>query len=76
VTLQDLGNIGELVEATSASVNASYASINSRISCDKEFAALFLKGRRDLESLDDIELERFRAFVFAWQPASDRPAPD
>ena len=52
-----------LAEATSASVNASYASINARISSDAEFAELFLRGRRDLASLDPVELERFRAFV-------------
>jgi hypothetical protein len=52
-----------LAEATSASVNASYSSINSRISSDKEFAELFLRGRRDLGALDPVELERFRALV-------------
>lgn len=52
-----------LAEATSASINASYASINSRISSDGEFAELFLRGRRDLQSLNSVEVERFRAMV-------------
>ncbi len=52
-----------LIESTSASINASYASINTRISSDGEFAEIFIRGRRDLQSLDPVELERFRAFV-------------
>jgi hypothetical protein len=52
-----------LAEATSGQLNASYASINSRISSDERFAELFLRGRKDIESLDPVELERFRAFI-------------
>ena len=52
-----------LAESTSGSINASYASINARISSDAEFAELFVRGRRDLASLDAVELERFRAFI-------------
>jgi hypothetical protein len=52
-----------LAEATSGQLNASYASINSRISSDAQFAELFIRGRNDIESLDPVELERFRAFV-------------
>jgi hypothetical protein len=63
LTTQIRQNNKALAEATSASVNASYASINSRISSDAQFAELFLRGRRDLHSLDPVECERFRAFV-------------
>ena len=52
-----------LAESTSGSINASYASINSRISSDAEFAELFIRGRRELAALDPVELERFRAFI-------------
>ncbi len=52
-----------LAESTSASINASFASINSRISSDEQFAELFLRGRRDLDALNPVELERFRAFT-------------
>lgn len=52
-----------LAESTSGQLNASYASINSRISSDAEFAEIFLRGRKDIDSLDPVELERFRAFV-------------
>jgi len=52
-----------LAEATSGQLNASYSSINSRISSDAEFAELFIRGRKDIGSLDPVELERFRAFI-------------
>ena len=52
-----------LAESTSGQLNASYGSINSRISSDAEFAELFLRGRKDIEALDPVELERFRAFI-------------
>jgi hypothetical protein len=52
-----------LAESTSGAINASYASINTRISSDAEFAELFIRGRQDLDALDPVELERFRAFV-------------
>lgn len=63
LTTQIRQNNRALAEATSASINASYASINSRISSDREFAELFLRGRIDPQGLDPVELERFRAFV-------------
>ena len=63
LTTQIRQNNKALAEATSASINASYASINSRISSDAEFAELFLRGRRDLQSLNPVEVERFRAMV-------------
>ena len=52
-----------LAESTSGAINTSYASINSRISGDAEFAELFLRGRQSLDALDPVELERFRAFI-------------
>lgn len=87
MSLQELGNTGELIaaiatvvtliyfstqirqnnrslaEANLASVNASQASINSRISSDPEFAEPLFEGRIDPQSLDPVELERFPAFV-------------
>lgn len=63
LTTQIRQNNKALAEATSASINSSYASINSRISSDGEFAELFLRGRRDLQSLNPVEVERFRAMV-------------
>ena len=52
-----------LAESTSGAINASYASINGRISSDAEFAELFLRGRQSLDALDPVEVERFRAFI-------------
>ena len=52
-----------LAESTSGAINASYASINSRISSDAEFAELFIRGRQDLDALDAVEVERFRALI-------------
>lgn len=52
-----------LHESTSAAVNQGWASINSRLSSDGQLAEIFVRGREDIESLDAIELERFRAFV-------------
>ena len=63
LTTQIRQNNKALAEATSASVNASYASLNSRVSSDEQFAEIFLRGRQDLKSLNPVELERFRAFV-------------
>jgi len=56
-------NTKSLAESTSASINESFASINSRISSDEQFAELFLRGRQDINSLSPVELERFRAFI-------------
>jgi hypothetical protein len=52
-----------LHESTAASVNQGWASINSRLSSDEQFAEIFIRGREDLESLNPVELERFRAFI-------------
>ena len=56
-------NNRNLAEATSASISQSFASINSRISSDEQFAELFIRGRDDIDALNPVELERFRAFV-------------
>jgi hypothetical protein len=63
LALQIRQNNRNLEEATSASVNQGYASINSRLSSDEQFAEIFIRGREDLEALSPVELERFRAFV-------------
>jgi hypothetical protein len=56
-------NNRNLEESTSASVNQGWASINSRLSSDEQFAEIFVRGREDLGALNTIEVERFRAFV-------------
>jgi PAS domain-containing protein len=56
-------NNRNLQESTSASINQGFASINSRLSSDEQFAEIFIRGREDLEALNAVELERFRAFV-------------
>jgi hypothetical protein len=56
-------NNKSLAETTSAAINASYASINSRISSDEQFAELFVRGRQGLDALNPVEIERFRAFI-------------
>lgn len=56
-------NNRSLQEATSASINQGYASINSRLSSDEQFAEIFIRGRDDLDALNAVEVERFRAFV-------------
>lgn len=56
-------NNRNLRESTSASMNQGWASINSRLSSDEQFAEIFMRGREDLESLNPVEVERFRAFV-------------
>lgn len=52
-----------LAESTAASITSSFASINSRISSDEQFAELFLRGRRDPRAMNPVEFERFRAFI-------------
>jgi len=56
-------NNRNLQESTSATFNQGWASINSRLSSDEHFAEIFIRGREDLEALNPVELERFRAFV-------------
>ena len=56
-------NNRNLHESTSAAVNQGWGSINSRLSSDAQFAEIFIRGRDNLEALDPVELERFRAFV-------------
>jgi hypothetical protein len=63
LAIQIRQNNTNLQESTSASVNQGWASINSRLSSDEQFAEIFIRGREDLEALNAVELERFRAFV-------------
>jgi len=56
-------NNRNLQESTSASMNQGWASINSRLSSDEQFAEIFIRGRVGLEALNPVEVERFRAFV-------------
>lgn len=63
LAIQIRQNNRNLEESTSASVNQGWASINSRLSSDPQFAEIFIRGREDLGALDPVELERFRAFV-------------
>jgi len=56
-------NNRNLQESTSASMNQGWASINSRLSSDEQFAEIFIRGREGLEALTPVEVERFRAFV-------------
>jgi len=44
-----------LAEATSASIIQSFASINSRISSDEQFAELFIRGRDDIDALNPVK---------------------
>jgi hypothetical protein len=63
LAIQVRQNNTNLQESTSASINQGFASINSRLSSDGEFVEIFIRGREDLEALNAVELERFRAFV-------------
>ena len=63
LAIQIRQNNRNLQESTSASINQGFASINSRLSSDEQFAEIFIRGREDLEALNPVELERFRAFV-------------
>ncbi len=56
-------NNKNLEETTASAVNESLLNLNGRISNDPEFADILLRGRWDLESLNEVETERFRAFV-------------
>ena len=56
-------NNRSLLQSNSAQVTERLASLNSRLSTDKEFTELFLRGRADLSKLDAVELERFRTFT-------------
>ena len=56
-------NSKNLQEASSAAMNQGWASINSRISSDPQLASIFLRGRLNLEELDIVETEQFRALV-------------
>ena len=63
LAIQIRQNNRNLHESTSASLNQGFASINSRLSSDEQFAEIFIRGRQDLEALSAVEVERFRAFV-------------
>jgi hypothetical protein len=63
LTAQIRQNNRNLEESTSSAINQSFASLNSRISSDEAFADLFVRGREDINVLNPVELERFRAFV-------------
>jgi hypothetical protein len=49
--------------ATSWAITQALAQLNTRISSDREFSDLWLRGLRDPESLDGVEAERFRAYA-------------
>ena len=49
--------------STSWAITQALADLNARISSDREFADLWLRGLRDLETLDEVEAERFRAYA-------------
>ena len=63
LALQIRQNSKNLQESTSASMNQGWASINGRLSSDPQFASIFIRGRNNLEDLDVVETEQFRAFV-------------
>ena len=63
LALQIRQNSRNLQEATSASMNQGWASINTRLSSDPKFASIFIRGRANLADLDEVETEQFRAFV-------------
>ena len=63
LAIQIRQNNRNLQESTSASMNQGWASINTRLSSDEQFAEIFIRGRENLEALNPVELERFRAFV-------------
>jgi hypothetical protein len=48
--------------ATSWAITQALAQLNTRISADREFSELWLRGLRDFESLDPVEVERLRAY--------------
>ena len=49
--------------STSWAITQALAQLNTRLSSDQEFAGVWLRGLRDLESLDEVEAERFRAYA-------------
>ena len=63
LALQIRQNSRNLQESTSASMNQGWASINTRLSSDPDFALIFIRGRENLDNLDAVEVEQFRAFV-------------
>lgn len=63
LALQIRQNSRNLQESTSASMNQGWASINTRLSSDPQFASIFIRGRANLNDLDAVETEQFRAFV-------------
>ena len=63
LALQIRQNNRNLEEGTAATLNQCYASINARLSSDGEFAEIFVRGRDGLDSLNPVEVERFRAFI-------------
>ena len=63
LALQIRQNSKNLQESTSASMNQGWSSINTRISSDPEFASIFIRGRANLDDLDAVETEQFRALV-------------
>ena len=63
LTVQIRQNNRNLHEANSSSISQSLSSLNSRISSSAEFTELFLRGRADIEDLNPVEHDRFRAWV-------------
>ena len=63
LAIQIQQNNRNLQESTSASIHQGWANINSRLSGDERFAEIFIRGREDLDALNPVELEQFRAFV-------------
>jgi len=63
LALQIRQNSKNLQESTSASMNQGWSSINTRISSDPQFASIFIRGRENIDDLDAVETEQFRAFV-------------
>jgi hypothetical protein len=63
LALQIRQNSKSLQESTSASLNQGWSNLNTRISSDPQFASIFIRGRANLDDLDAVETEQFRAFV-------------
>ena len=49
--------------ATAWAITQALADVNARISSDSDLTELWLRGRKNLSDLDEVESERFRAYA-------------
>jgi len=52
-------------QSASAIFTQTLDALNARLATSRELSDIWLRGRRDITSLDELELEQFRAFAMS-----------